>query len=538
MKCTLVSKNIARVLVASAGLTLGAYLVALPGVVKTEAVGPLPAAEPMISGGAEAAQLPEPEILFHSISSFGTASGDAPPGVGAPVIAKTFDGFDYIDNITEGNPPRIPPDAIGAAGFDRVIAVVNSMIEVRDKEAGMLLARDSLSDFFAPLSPVGPGFDPKIVWDHFEDRFVVVALDLVRVGFNPSAGNQSRILLAVSKVANPGLSMADWYFHAIDAKTTIGGMEYFADYPGFEVDEEVVYVTANLFCIAPCTGFGGVRLWIVDKGVVGGFYDGGYPWVTDHDPYASGGIATTSMPAQVFGASGVGPGIGTFLVSYSGFSEKGVEAVQVVRVDNPLGAVAFTHEFVDVGDIDDTSIELFDAPQSGTDRRIEVNDRRALDAVSRDGELWMTTTILPNSGPDVGETTAHWFRLDTSRVVDDASRANLIALGDQGDIGGEDIAPATTTFFPSVAVNAAGDAMFGFAASAPSIFAGAFVAGRRIGDPPGEVRPSETIRAGLDVYIRDFSLNPSASTPSRGGSRRPTATMGSGARPGPTAIGR
>ncbi len=60
------------------------------------------------------------------------------------------------------------------------------------------------------------------------------------------------------------------------------------------------------------------------------------------------------------------------------------------------------------------------------------------------------------------------------------------------------------TFFPSVAVNRIGEAKFGFSASSPSIFAGAFVAGRQPGDPAGKVQGSETVRAGEDFYIRTF----------------------------------
>ena len=49
--------------------------------------------------------------------------------------------------------------------------------------------------------------------------------------------------------------------------------------------------------------------------------------------------------------------------------------------------------------------DLPDAPQLGTATTIEVNDRRALDAVWQDDptngpSLWFTTTINPNVGYD------------------------------------------------------------------------------------------------------------------------------------------
>jgi len=142
---------------------------------------------------------------------------------------------------------------------------------------------------------------------------------------------------------------------------------------------------------------------------------------------------------------------------------------------------------------------LPDAPQAGSAFGIEVNDRRALDAVWRDNSLWLTTTIIPEAGTDVGETTAHWFKLNTSSVP-----GGVITLDQHGDIGGEDIAENTYTFFPSVAVNRNNEAAFGFSASAATIYAGAYVTGRQEGDPAGTVQSSETVKAGEAPYKRFF----------------------------------
>jgi len=429
-----------------------------------------------------------------------------------------FVGFGFDDNAAENDGfLYIPPDAIGAAGKSRVVAVVNAMIEARNK-GGALKWRDSLRDFFAPLNPLTSTFDPKVIYDDYEDRFLVVALEVVQGGAPITPDNVSRILLAISKDGNPkGPTAADWHYHAIDSKVPYGGFaELYADYPGFEADEEAVYITTNLFAFPPYAGYGGMRLWIVDKGVgSGGFYDGGTASVSMNDPYGAVGLdsfATTTMPAQVYGEGGVGgPGstLGTFLVSYSGLTFGGLnqpEALLVITVDDPLGAVGgpyFLGEFVIVGDIEDVGGPLGfpplpDAPQAGTSELIEVNDRRALDAVWRNDSLWCTTTINANYGVDAGETTAHWFKVGTQ------GGPGALFFDDEGNIGGEDIAIGTFTFFPSVAVNRHGDAMFGFSGSAPTIFAGAYVTGRQDSDPMTTVQGSETVMAGVDSYIRTF----------------------------------
>lgn len=438
---------------------------------------------------------------------------NAPTNLGRFYVDKTYDSMKYDDNPVEnirstGAGVRfIPPDPMGAAGHSRIVAVVNVMIETRTK-SGKFKWREGLRDFFAPLSPpvdIFP-FDPKVVYDDHEQRFVVVALERVQGVGGVSPTNVSRILVAVSKDDNPdGPGAAHWNFFAIDAKQVIGGLDRWADYPGLEVDEEAIYITNNMFSFNPFGLFGGSRLWILPKGAgTGGLYDGGPGSFTVHNPYASAGLATTTMPAEIREGSGPGAGVGTFLVSHSGLSDGVDEFVQIVRVDNPLTAPTFTQEFVNIGDIDAVLAALPGAPQLGTTALISTNDRRALDAVWQDGALWTTFTVLRNSGPNAGQATAYWVHLDASAVVDSTSPFGLLTVADQGEIGGEDIAPGAYTYFPAIALNRNGSAAFGFSASAPSIYAGAFVAVRGPHDPSGTVRNPETVADGVAPYLRTF----------------------------------
>ncbi len=433
----------------------------------------------------------------------------------APQVKKSFLSMNFDDNRDENDGfAFIPPDPIGAAGHSRVIAVVNTMIESRNK-GGALKWRTSLQNFFSDAGATTFTFDPKIVYDPYEDRFVVVTLERVQGTSSAGPDNESRIFLAVSKSGNPKTPTArDWYYLSIDAKQTVfGSFDGWADYPGLEVDEEAVYVTANIFTFNPFGFYGGNRVWIVGKD---GFYDGDAASAGVYDPAgASGFISTTMMPAQVYGDGGVGgPGssLGTYLVAYSGLTFGGPgapEAIQVITIDDPLGAAGgpfFAGEFVVLGDIENVGGScsfpaLADAPQAGRAELIEVNDRRALDAVYRDGQLYAVATIDPFGPCDpgiAGETTAYWARMDAT------GGPGTIVLADSGLIDGEDIAPNTTTFFPAIAVNRNNDMKVGFSASAPTIFGGAFAAGRRIGDGAGTIGPTETIKAGEDAYFRTF----------------------------------
>ena len=356
---------------------------------------------------------------------------------------------------------------------------------------------DSLKDFFASVSPVNFTFDPKVIYDQYSDRFVVVTLEQTDNGSCSIIDTNctSRLLVAVSDDGDPN---GAWFQTAIDSEVSISGADRWLDYPGLAVDEEAIYVTGNMFQYSSAGGaYGGVRLWILNKGEgSGGLYDGGSAVYGLYDPYASAGIATTTQPAHVFGTSD--PSFGTDLASYSGLTDGFSEYVQVVRVDNPLTSPTFTQQYINVGNIEpNTMLALPDASQLGTAATVEVNDRRALNAVWRENLLYMTATITPVTGPDAGQTTAYWWSLDTTVPA-------TLAVADQGQIGGEDIASETATFFPSIAVDDVGDFVVGFSASAPTIYPGAYYTSRMSGDPAGTTSGSAVLRPGTDFYIRTF----------------------------------
>ena len=414
----------------------------------------------------------------------------APEAPDSPVLEGDFGAVDFVTNAALNGNYLIPPDPIGAAGPNHVLNVVNTTVEWFTKdgtlENSQRLGRNSsgiTGSFFESLNPANLLFDPKTIYDQQAGRFLVVALERVL-----PPGSTSRILLAVSDDSDPN---GTWYFHAINSAVSIGGATW-ADYPGFAIDEDAVYITTNQFSFGGNI-YQGSRLWIVNKTP---FYSGGAASVTVHDPdTAAGGYGGTMQPAHVFGAA---PGsIGTWLASYSGLSDGTNEYAFLIRVDNPLGTVSFTGSLVLLGNIDNTTIgNLPDAPQLGTSTLVEVNDRRALHAVWRDNRLWTTFEILPSSGGETGQVTAHWVAINATTVT---------SLADQGNAGGEDIATGTYTFFPSIAVDVCGNMGLGYAASAPTIYPGAYYSSRYDSDPAGTLQSSEVLKAGEDYYIRTFS---------------------------------
>jgi hypothetical protein len=465
-----------RILTVALTLSLTILLTAGLAASKTPTVSeePMPSIVPAIEAVAEAA--PAADVARNPVRP--------PQPFGAPPLNFFFPGFDFDDNGTLAGTYYIPPDPIGASGPFHVVNVGNTMIQWFTKN-GVLQYHQSLNTFFNALGPpLGTNtFDPKVIYDQYSERFVVITLE------RSSSPQDSYILVAVSMTSDPNMG---WYYLAINSKLNIGGADYWADYPGLAVGPNAIYITNNMFGFAG--GYGGSRLWIVHKSP---FYTGGVPVWTLHDPYAAAGSATTTQPSHMFGA--VPGGMGTFLCSYSGLTDGTNEYVQVVQVLNPLGAVTFNQQFVMIGDIEGPSFPaLPDAPQLGSTVGIEVNDRRALNAVWRDNALYVSTTILPNSGPDVNETTAHWFKLNATGV-------GSITPADQGDVGANDLGAGTYTFFPSVMVDKCGNMGIGFSASNSQIYPGAYYTGRLAADPAGTVQSTGTLAAGQDYYVRTFN---------------------------------
>jgi hypothetical protein len=118
-----------------------------------------------------------------------------------PTLGASFDGINFNKNATNTGLFQIPPDPCGTAGPNHVVSVVNSTIQWFLKD-GTLQHNQSLRNFFNIFAPATATFDPKVIYDVHQGRFVVVTLE--RVGtVNNQASNRSRIYVAVSDDSDP-----------------------------------------------------------------------------------------------------------------------------------------------------------------------------------------------------------------------------------------------------------------------------------------------------------------------------------------------
>ncbi len=411
-------------------------------------------------------------------------------------LPTTIEGVNYDGDAANNTHLDAPPDPNGAVGPNHLVSVVNDTIQWFTK-AGTLQNNQSLVAFFAPLNPVDSPqnpYDPRVDYDPYAGRFVVTALEQTDTVDGFSA-NSSRILVAVSSDNNPN---DPWFYQAINSNLTINGLARWVDFDALAVDADAIYVTGNMVGFGSTGTYAGTRLWILNKTAL---YAGGTAPVTVQDPEALARVVTGSSevsflaPAQVFGPKP--GGVGTFFITAGWATNNGDDYLSILRLDNSTTNPVFTNQFLNLGHIYAKDMAFFLAPQRGSSTGIRYGPPLSLNAVWRSNTLWVADVIVPPSGPDVGQPTVHWYRIDTTNLA-------ALALKDQGNVGGEDIAPGTYTFDPALTVNSAGTMGLGFSASGPSIFPGAYYTGRLSTDPPGTVRTSRTLAAGQDYYVRTF----------------------------------
>jgi len=399
----------------------------------------------------------------------------------SPGFAALALGFQAVSD----NNMAIPPNAQGAVGPSHVMTMLNTEVRVQSK-TGAVISAMSLSSFWASLH--GTPFDPRLLYDKSSGRWIA-ACDA-----NPWS-DSSKVFVAISSTSDPtGL----WSFYSFDADP---GDTVWADYTCLGFNTRWIVITSNMFRFGSCFSFRGPAMWVIDKSTA---LTGRALTVTAFPPkfdFVAGISSSTLQPCVTFGEdpklylvdrSPLSFGE-TRLLRISELSGSGSAPVWRVCPGSTIipgsGVFAVTNNF----DFFQTR-----APQKGTNVQIETADARILNAVFRDGKIWCTHTGGFPVG-NVDRTAVLWYQLDPALMVETGD-----PIVQSGVLRG---GPGVHHFFPSVAVNAAGDVCIGFSRSDVSRFVEAVYAGRRGTDPPNMMQAIRILKAGLGVYRKTFGAS-------------------------------
>lgn len=147
-----------------------------------------------------------------------------------PKIGTNFEGNE-LRNVT-------PPDntiAVSTDGY--VVSVDNYSIEYYKTDGTILLSRESHTDFFNDATLTGSIFDPRVIYDPIEDKFIYVIL-------HGSSPETSKLLVSFSKSSNP---QDGWYIYPLDVSSIVNNDGTWFDYPSIGISTNELYISGNMF---------------------------------------------------------------------------------------------------------------------------------------------------------------------------------------------------------------------------------------------------------------------------------------------------
>jgi hypothetical protein len=153
----------------------------------------------------------------------------------------------------------IPPDTMGAVGSTHIVAVTNDRMRIFNRD-GVELSRMTLTAFWAGVTIKGAtiaAFDPKVFFDRFNNRFILVAS-------GNGQGVNSGAMFAVSQTADPTGLWNRYSVAADPASTAAGG--HWIDYPSVGHNKNWIVIDENVFNFGTAGGgFFGTQIYVLDK---------------------------------------------------------------------------------------------------------------------------------------------------------------------------------------------------------------------------------------------------------------------------------
>lgn len=381
-----------------------------------------------------------------------------------PVVVENFQGF-----LDPGN--YIPPDQYIAAGPTHIIAVDNNRFRIFEK-SGKLVKNFDIDSWFAGTTPGVSAFDPKVSYDHFSKRWIMVWLHLDDIN------NRSFFLLSVSDDSIPTGTWYNWALPSNVNGTTPSNS--WGDYQGVGFDDKAIYITANQFAFSGY--FSGSRVRIIEKSQLYNNTAGQVVWTDFWDIRDPGNLSNRTFgirPSIHYSASNdyylmvtapYNPGtfMGLFKIT-NPVTNPVMTAVNipVTQYSNPPGASQLGGS--------QTLIE-----SGGDDFRNEP--------VFYNGNIYCTHQI--KSGTNGAYSSLRYLKINTinNQVLEDG------AMGADG----------YWYYYPAITVDKDENVAITFSRSGLNEYIGAYYTSRLNSMPAGELSGSRLIMEGKGNYVKTF----------------------------------
>lgn len=377
-----------------------------------------------------------------------------------------------------------PPDCTLAVGKNDVVVGVNVDMAGYSKSGTLKFKWGGFTSLFQSVLPSGSRlFDPKMIYDHYSDRYVVVAAAL------RESPNGSWIMLGVTQTSDPAGAYWVW---ALDAtKNGSAASTNWADFPMLGFDTQGIYITTNQFAFAGDGSFQYAKLRILKKaelyagGVGSSHYIKWYDFWNMKD--ANGDKSFTLQPCAHYRGTGGNPD--AYMIN-CGWGEDNFLSLWTLK--DPIGHWSGRTPSLSKTNITCRGYDLPpDADQPSSSTNIETNDNRLLCASFQNaGGVQRLWTCHSSKGSLSGDASARsviqWYEIDvpTKKIIQ------------QNYYG----AKGKYYFFPAIHTDINRNAYLIFGRSSSSEFASLRQTGRRAADPAHDLQNSSLIKAGESAY--------------------------------------
>ena len=176
------------------------------------------------------------------------SAADTNDPLSPPYLAHNFSGNPYASSTPNDND-------IAVSNGNKIISVQNTNVFRYDANTWTSLGSVSLSAFFQPLLNLQSKYDPKVIYDPIEDRFILLTL----AGYT---SNTSSILLGFSQSNDP---MGAWNLYSLPGNPLNDTL--WTDFPMISLTNNELFITVNhLFNNMPWqTGFKRTVIWQLKK---------------------------------------------------------------------------------------------------------------------------------------------------------------------------------------------------------------------------------------------------------------------------------
>lgn len=417
---------------------------------------------PFMRGPTEFPVPPDVEIK----PSAPTALAPPPsPGPGGSLLTSPSSALSFEALGDSGT--NIPPDTQGAVGTNHLMVTLNSEVRIQNR-LGAELSKMTLESFWSPTSASG-AFDPKILFDPFNNRWIFVAI-------SDKQSAASSLLIGVTQTSDP---TGTWNLFRVDVDATD---TLWADYPSLGFTKDWLVVTLNMFTNAG-NSFSRVDIYAFNKANL-------YSNTSASFTSFSTANGFTLAPAITYDNS-----LATaYLVQNFNGDFTGNGFVEVSTITGTVGSEVFTQGTALVSTANpwacDGAGDSDFAPQKDTTDKIQTNDCRMLAVVYRNASLWATqAAFLPSSSPT--RSAVQWWQFQPNGSVQQFGRV-------------DDSTGAQFFAFPSLAVNSQNDVLLGYACFSANTFASGCYSFRASGDTASTLRDSVLLKAGEATYFKTF----------------------------------